>query len=209
MLLVQVPMDARISCKSASLRHFVFGLATAASLSAATPARADDAPPRAENPNRDNSSSSDDDDKSKTHIAVDFDFSSALDALGTKIGGGGALRIGQKFNLLVASFTPELGGSYHAFGGTDETRVYAGFLGARLGMGKLIEPSIFGHVGAGRVEGVQAGTGLVADGGLALDFTLLPLFDLGVHGAYNVVMPRGDASALKYFTLGAQAALVL
>jgi hypothetical protein len=47
------------------------------------------------------------------------------------------------------------------------------------------------------------------DGGLAIDFTLLPLIDLGVHGAYNVLLPRGDTDAFKFVTLGAQAALVL
>jgi hypothetical protein len=202
-------MDTRISFRSGSLCKFLFGFAALAILVAARPARADDAPLRAEEPKRDDPSPSDGDNSSKTHIAVDFDFSSAFDALGTKIGGGGALRVGQKFKLLLVSLTPELGGSYHAFGGSDETRVYAGFLGARLGMGKIIEPSIFGHLGAGHGVGLQPRTGLVADGGLALDFTLLPLLDLGVHGAYNVVVPRGDASALKYFTLGAQAALVL
>jgi hypothetical protein len=35
------------------------------------------------------------------------------------------------------------------------------------------------------------------------------LIDLGLHGAYNVMLPRNDGSALKFVSLGAQAALVL
>ena len=49
----------------------------------------------------------------------------------------------------------------------------------------------------------------VIDAGLALDFTLLPLIDLGVHGAYNTMFPRDDGSSLEFLTLGAHAALVL
>jgi hypothetical protein len=145
----------------------------------------------------------------KTHVALDFDFGSALDAPQTKDGGGGALRLGQKFDLLLVSLTPEFGGSYHAFGGNDDTKIYTGFLGGRFGVGKIVEPSIFGHLGVGHVQGLETRTAPVMDAGLALDFTLLPLIDLGVHGGYNVMFPRDDGSALKFFTLGAQAAIVL
>jgi hypothetical protein len=47
------------------------------------------------------------------------------------------------------------------------------------------------------------------DAGLAIDFTLLPLIDLGLHAGYNAMFPRDDGSALKFVTLGAQAAIVL
>ena len=174
-------------------------------LAVAPPAQAEDAKKREEPPPENNSGPR----KSKTHIAVDFDFSSALDALGSKLGGGGALRVGQKFTLLLLSLTPELGGSYHAFGGHDETRLYSGFLGGRLGFGKLVEPSVFAHWGIAHLEGLQTRTGTVLDGGLALDVTLLPLVDFGVHGGYNVMTANADGSALKYMTFGAQAALVL
>jgi hypothetical protein len=153
--------------------------------------------------------SADERDDSTTHIAVDFDFGAALDQPGTDSGGGGAVRIGQQLDLLLISLTPEVGGSYHAFGGDDETRLYAGFLGGRLAVGKLIEPSIFAHVGVGHVRGFERRTAPLLDGGLALDLTILPLIDLGVHGGYNVMFPRNDGAALKFITLGAHAALVL
>ena len=150
-----------------------------------------------------------DNDKSKTHIAVDFDFGTALDSPGTKAGGGGALRLGQEFDLLLVSLTPEIGGGYHAFGGNDETRLYSGFIGGRLAVGKIIEPAIFAHLGLAHTKGLESRTAPIMDAGLAIDLTILPLIDLGFHAGYNAMFPRDDGSALKFFTLGAQAALVL
>lgn len=144
----------------------------------------------------------------RTQIAVDFNFTTAVNDDATDSGGGGALRLGQKFDLLLVSLTPEIGGGYHGFGGSGDAKLYSGFLGGRLGIGKIIEPSVFAHVGLGRLEGVAPRTAPILDAGVALDFTLLPLIDLGLHGAYNVMMPKGDGSALKFVTLGAHAALV-
>ncbi len=144
----------------------------------------------------------------RTQIAVDFDFTTAVDAPRTDSGGGGQLRFGRKFDLLLVSLTPELGGGYHGFGGDDNSKLYSGFVGGRLGVGKILEPSIFGHVGIARLDAVQSRTAPILDAGIALDLTLLPLIDLGVHGAYNVMMPKDDGSALKFVTLGVHAALV-
>ncbi len=149
-----------------------------------------------------------DSDNSKTHIAVDFDFDNALNEPGTEAGGGGAIRVGQEFDLFLVSLTPEVGGSYHAFGGEADNRIYAGFLGGRLGIGKVIEPSIFAHLGVARVVGLESRTAPLFDVGLALDFTLLPLLDLGVHGAYNAMLPRDNSSSFSWITLGVHAALV-
>lgn len=199
-----IAMPSPTRFQRASSFGLLCGVVAAASLTMTAEARGeekrrDEAPPPSEPRER----------HSKTHIAVDFDFNSAFDELDTKLGGGGALRIGQKFNLLLISLTPEVGGSYHAFGGNDETRLYRGFLGGRLGFGKIVEPSVFAHWGLAHLEGLQTRTGTVLDAGLALDITLLPLVDFGVHGAYNVMTPNADGAALKYLTFGAQAALVL
>lgn len=197
--------------RNTPLQKLFFCLAAAACVAVTTPARADDEDTR-ERPRRyddDDGGSRRDHDKSKTHIAVDFDFNTAIDAPTTEAGGGGALRLGQEFDLFLVSLTPEFGGSYHAFGGDDRTKLYTGFLGGRFSVGKIIEPSIFAHLGVGHVSGLERRTAPVMDGGLALDFTLLPLIDLGVHGSYNVMLPRQDGSALKFVILGAHAALVL
>lgn len=148
-------------------------------------------------------------DTSKTHIAVDGDFNAAVNAAEVDAGAGGALRLGQEFDLFLISLTPELGGGYHGFGGEDRLKLYSGFLGGRLALGKIVEPSLFAHVGVGRLDGPDPRTAPMLDGGLAIDFTLLPLIDLGVHGAYNVLLPEKNGEAFKFVTLGAQAALVL
>jgi len=194
-------MQQRHTFKPASSQKLAWSLLALTSLVVAVPARADDRDQ--DRPSRRESS------LSRTHIALDFDFGSALDAPETREGGGGALRLGQEFDLILVSLTPEFGGSFHSFGGNDETKIYSGFLGGRFAVGKIIEPSVFGHLGVGHVQGLETRTAPVMDAGLALDFTLLPLIDLGVHGGYNVMFPRNDGSALKFFTLGAQAAIVL
>lgn len=150
-----------------------------------------------------------DNDSSTTHIAVDFDVNAAVEAPEVDAGGGGALRIGRELDLFLVSLTPEIVGSYHSFSGEEKSKVYAGLLGGRLAIGKILEPAIFAHGGVARLDGSDARTGAILDGGVALDFTLLPLIDIGVHGAYNVILPRGDGEAFKFVTLGAQAALVL
>jgi hypothetical protein len=197
-------MDHRHRPPSTIHGRLALGLLAATCLTVASPARADD-------DSRDEGAHEGrrDRDNSKTHLAVDFDFNSAVNAPEIDAGGGGALRFGQELDLFLVSLTPELGGSYHGFSGEDRTRLYAGFLGGRFAVGKIIEPSLFGHVGLGRLDGLETRTAPMLDGGLAIDFTLLPLIDLGVHGAYNVLLPRGDADAFKFVTLGAQAALVL
>jgi hypothetical protein len=201
------PMTHRNSSCHLALSKVVFGL-TLAGVAVTVPAHADDSrAPRDDD--SDYHSSRKDHDKSKTHIAVDFDFGTALDAPGTKNGGGGALRLGQKFDLLLISLTPEIGGTYHAFGGHDETRLYSGLIGGRLGIGKIVEPSIYGHLGLAHVAGLETRTAPIMDAGLAIDLTLLPLIDLGFHAGYNAMFPRDDGSALKFVTLGAQAAIVL
>ena len=149
------------------------------------------------------------DDGSRLHIAVDFDANAAVNTPGTNSGGGGALRVGNKLDLFLISLTPEIGGGYHAFGGPNDARLYSGFVGGRLGVGKILEPSIFGHLGVGHVSGIEDRTAPLMDVGLALDLTLLPLIDLGVHGGYNAMFPRDNGTALKFMTVGAQAALVL
>src|SRR4051812_35656529 len=92
---------------------FVGVLALAGLSSVAVTARADDDRPSRheydDHPNRR------DREHGKTHIALDFDFGSVLDNSQTTSGGGGALRLGEEFDMLLVSLTPEFGGSYHAF----------------------------------------------------------------------------------------------
>ncbi len=142
-------------------------------------------------------------------IALDLDMAAPLDEDATETGAGGALRLGRKFSLLVASLTPEVGFGYHDFGGPSDVTMYRGFIGGRLAFGKIIEPSLFGHVGAGKYDArVGDHWAPVVEGGVALDFTLLPLLDLGVHASYNALLARDDYRTFDWAVVGLHGALV-
>lgn len=179
------------------------GLVAASCLAIASPAHAD------EYGRDDGARQNRRDGVGRTHIAVDGDFNAAVNESDVDAGAGGALRLGRELDLFLVSLTPELGGSYHSFGGDDRLKLYGGFIGGRLSLGKIIEPSLFAHVGVGRLDAPDSRTAPTLDGGLAIDFTLLPLINFGVHGAYNVLLPGSGSDAFKFVTLGAQVALVL
>jgi hypothetical protein len=140
-------------------------------------------------------------------LALDLDFTGAIDETGVGAGTGGALRFGRKFDLMVLSLTPEIGGSYHTFSGSAEASEYSGFLGARLGFGKILEPGVFAHGGVAHLSawGIDD-TAPAVDAGVFLDLTLLPILDIGVHAAYNAILPDGG-EAFDWYRLGAHVAL--
>jgi hypothetical protein len=148
---------------------------------------------------------------SGTRLALDLDYVGGIDERGIGKGTGGALRFGQKMDLVAVNLTGEIGASYHMYGGEYDPTHYAGFVGGQLGFGKIIEPSVFLHVGVGRLNMEVAGedfhdTGPMLDVGLALDFTLLPIIDVGVHAAYD--FQRMDSGEnFDWYRLGAHVAL--
>ncbi len=148
-------------------------------------------------------------DRSKTVLAFDLDFVASLGAPGADIGGGGAVRLGRKMDLILVSLTPEVGGSYDRFNGLNNDKIYRGFIGGRLDFGKIIEPSVFAHIGVGRFDAnVASHTAPVFDAGIALDLTFLPLINLGGHASYNTLFSQGDHSSFNWLTLGLHVALV-
>ncbi|HMA94386.1 MAG TPA: hypothetical protein VKP30_16960 [Polyangiaceae bacterium] len=147
-------------------------------------------------------------DLSKTVLALDLDFAGPLSELGVNGGGGGAVRVGRKLDLVLLSLTPEIGGGYHAFSGANGGEIYQGFLGGRVGIGKVFEPSIFAHIGLGRLSAeVTKRTAATFEAGAAFDFTLLPLIDLGAHASYNVLLPRDNYASFNWYLLGLHVAL--
>lgn len=80
-------------------------------------------------------------------------------------------------------------------------RAISGRGGARLGIDIAgFSPMLYGHIGYGTVstkgdEVDLSERGLSFDAGLALDFTLLPLVNLGLHGGYNALLPSSDPAA--------------
>ena len=149
------------------------------------------------------------DDKSKTILAFDLDFVAPLREPGADIGGGGAVRLGRKMDFVLVSLTPEIGGGYDGFSGDAKAGIYRGFIGARLGFGKIIEPSVFAHIGVGRLDADFGNhTAATFDGGIALDLTFLPLINLGAHASYNTLLAQSNYSSFDWLALGLHVALV-
>jgi hypothetical protein len=148
-------------------------------------------------------------------LALDFDYAGALSNDYIEGGGGGALRIGSELDLFIVTMIPELSLGYHHFGGQRDgdsnydATTFEGMLGGRIRFLKILEPGIFAHAGVGRLGGYDPHTGLAFDAGVTLDFTLLPLIDLGIHAAWNRVFGDSDHDGLSYGTAGFHIALVL
>jgi hypothetical protein len=149
-------------------------------------------------------------------------------------GFGIAGRIGVGLPTPAIDFVPELSVGYAGLGapaiaegvsGDDVDRlrdldlsVVRAMVGARLGWGEILRPTLFAHVGYGRVNvgedetfferrgGFGEESALSFDAGLAFDLTILPLIDVGVHGAYNLL---DTERALEWWSAGVHAALRL
>jgi hypothetical protein len=149
------------------------------------------------------------DDKAKTVLAFDLDFVASLRETGSDIGAGGAVRLGRKLDFVLVSLTPEIGGSYDRFNGDNNAGIYRGFIGGRLGFGKVIEPSVFAHIGVGRLDAnLGSRTAPTFDAGIALDLTFLPLINLGAHASYNTLWSQDNYSSFDWLSFGLHAALV-
>jgi len=126
-------------------------------------------------------------------------------------GWGAGVRFGKEFHLPLLALTPEAGLWYYGFGGNFGSQVIEAKGGLRVAFGELIRPGAFAHVGpAYNIPDVGDNrVGLTFDGGLFLDFTLIPLVTLGVHGSYNYlsVGDRSGASS-QWATVGAHAEFV-
>jgi hypothetical protein len=128
------------------------------------------------------------------YVAADFDVGVPLDGSGARYALGIGGRAGWRFDLGPAWIGPQLGGGYVSYQGqpndiTDEStgaphaaRILAGL---RFGMAGRVQPSFYGHVGAGWLGAHEVGP--TFDAGFALDFALVPHFVFGAQLGYNVV----------------------
>jgi hypothetical protein len=120
------------------------------------------------------------------------------------------VRLGWQLHPPLIVFTPEVGYHHVAFG--DELTLDRAFAGARLGIGEVFRIGAFGHVGVGHAafrsaaEG-QGVTDVTVDVGGFLDFTLLPLLDVGVHAGYGR-MRVNDGRGLRWVPVGIHLALI-
>lgn len=148
-------------------------------------------------------------------LALDLDYARPIKATGIDSGFGGAVRFGYQFHVPMLAFTPELALAYHKFGGAFDPSILRGMVGARLGIGELIRPGVFAHYGYGHMAffntsggaGDPSRSAASYDIGGFLDLTVLPIIDLGVHGAYNAFSAGDGAGTFKYATVGAHLAI--
>lgn len=127
---------------------------------------------------------------------------------GHDAGWGAGVRFGHEWDLVILSLTPEIGANYHAFGGAPEAESFAVVGGGRIGIGFVLEPSAFLHAGIGHVgydrrigEDVSH-TSMAYEMGLALDFTALPVVDIGAHAALAGIAGDEDVDAFSWLAVG-------
>jgi hypothetical protein len=145
-------------------------------------------------------------------LGADLGAAYSLDGDRSTSGGSVGLRLGNRVSLPLLMLAAELRGGLESYGGDRGTDVYTGMGGLRLGMGEVLRTSVFVHAGVGQVvhEATlllpqQKETGLALDAGAALELTLLPLIDLGLHAAYGAV----DAAGFDWIRAGVHATIVL
>jgi hypothetical protein len=152
----------------------------------------------------------------ETVVGVDLNFNDAMAGDDANSGAGVDLYFGPRLDLAILTLTTELSGGFHDFGGPLEPTLYRGMAGGRLGIGVVVRPSIFAHVGVGHLrfddpldDQRDGRTNLAGDLGAALDFTLLPLVDLGVQASYNAIAGDDDNDAFEWLQAGVHITFVL
>lgn len=145
-----------------------------------------------------------------TVIAADLDYAIPVNSDASSASGFG-IRAGHQARLPpVVALTPEVAFTYNDFSNSGPT-AYRGLFGIRLAFGEILRPGVFTHVGLGHLSWGSTDvshTGFSYDVGGFVDFTLLPVLNIGVHGAYNRV-DSGDVSAgFGWASVGLHAALV-
>ena len=140
-------------------------------------------------------------------------------ASGNSLGGGTGfkVRVGAQFHVPLLRFTPEVGyGFQHFFavddGGTAyDWNTHRVIAGARLGLGEILVPSVYAHVGYGwrRTDDpvVSQVGGTAFDAGAALDLRLIPFLGLGAHAEYATIDARPYVP--QWLAIGLHADIVL
>jgi hypothetical protein len=140
---------------------------------------------------------------SRLDLAVDFDGAAIVNEphplSGNSLSGGSGIkvRLGEQFRMPFLRFTPEIGyGFMHLFASDDTGAAYAWdthrvFAGARLGLGEIVVPTVYAHVGYGwRETGdptIGEASGVTFDAGLALDIHIIPHLGFGAHAEYVTI----------------------
>ena len=145
----------------------------------------------------------------RTRVTLDIDYALALGEGDTDKGAGGTLRLGHELDLATVALTPEVGLAYHGFDGSRSPSIYRAFIGARSGFGGLLEPSLYARIGVAHANEDDGSRTVPSFGaGLALDFTPIPMLDLGVHSGYELLFSGGDEDAFDWWVFGGHAGFV-
>lgn len=142
----------------------------------------------------------------KTKVAIDAE-ASETDTPSDHGGYGFGLRIGHAWDLALLKLTPEFAASFHRFSGAPSASAESFLAGGRIGLSFVLEPSVFAHAGLGHYSydvgtSERSNTSLGYDVGLALDLTVLPVIDIGVHAAAAGVAGSASADPFSWLSLG-------
>jgi hypothetical protein len=139
----------------------------------------------------------------RARLAVDIDYSLALGEGDTDHGLGGALRFGYLLNLAATSITPEVGLAYHGFDGTLSPSIYTAFVGGRATFSGVLAPGLYARLGiAHSNDDAVSRTVPMIGAGLTLDFSPMPVLDVGLHTGYENLFGSDEANAFDWWTFG-------
>lgn len=148
-------------------------------------------------------------------VGADLDYTLPIDQSRVSSGFGLQARVGQYLEGPTLAFTPELGFGYASFSGDLGPKVYRGFGGARVAIGDILRPGLFGHAGIARLNvsppaGVSnfSRTAFTYDVGAFLDLSVIPHCIVGAHFAYERVHESSRFDHFSWGAFGAHAAVV-
>mgnify|MGYP001942562485 CR=1 FL=1 len=123
-----------------------------------------------------------------------------------------SLRAGYQLPTPGLRIIPEVKAGLIRFGedglGNSAQEIRSMRAGLKVGLPGFISPAIYGHVGYGKLTGVEdtfptIASGTTYDAGLALDLTLLPMINLGIHAGVNGMIDENRSETLRWYDAGA------
>lgn len=144
-------------------------------------------------------------------VSLDLDYVLPVDEGPIGDGFGGALRFGPRMDLAILNLAAEASLGVHDMSGPAGPTVYRGTVGTRFGLGILLRPSVYGHLGVGHVDFDTSPdlTHLTLDVGAALDLAIVPSVELGAHAAYNFIFGNGSINDFGFMAIGGHLTIVL
>jgi hypothetical protein len=128
-----------------------------------------------------------------TVIGLDADGAIPVNSQRLLGGGGGfGVRIGSQLHLPLLRIAGEIGYGYErlfADQAPADWSTHRALIGGRIGVGELLVPFVFSHVGYGwrtTTDGSYGGNGVAFDAGLGLDLNL-GIVAAGVHAGYATI----------------------